>query len=92
VVSDYIRKCLDSGDSFDTSILLGETTDGPDEKQDTDDSVGANSMIDVLLAFLECLPEPVIPTSLYSRALAASDSDDQVKLVSKIKPSLYICY
>ncbi|KAI8339909.1 Endonuclease/exonuclease/phosphatase [Chlamydoabsidia padenii] len=88
VVSDYIRKCLDSGDSFDTSILLGEIADGPDEKQDTDDSVGANSMIDVLLAFLECLPEPVIPTSLYSRVLAASDSDDQVKLLKDNLPHL----
>ena len=31
-------------------------------------------MVDVLIAFLECLPEPVIPTALYELALEASDS------------------
>ncbi|ORZ22421.1 Endonuclease/exonuclease/phosphatase [Absidia repens] len=90
VVSDYIRKCLDSGDSFDTSILLGDTTDDQETKKGHNDSVGANSMIDVLLAFLECLPEPVIPTSHYSRALAASDSDEHVKLLKDDLPPLHL--
>lgn len=31
-------------------------------------------MVDVLVAFLECLPEPVIPTALYELALEASNS------------------
>lgn len=94
VISDYIRKCLDSGDTFDTAILLGETSqdineneddDSDNEKSKSSESVGANSMVDVLIAFLDCLPEPVIPTSFYSRALAAADSNELIKAVKKKK-------
>lgn len=74
IVSTYIRKCLDNGEQFDTNILLGgqptndtdsEITLLPDEdKSDNDndksnkEAISANSMIDVLVAFLECLPDP----------------------------------
>ncbi|KAI8090017.1 Endonuclease/exonuclease/phosphatase [Halteromyces radiatus] len=93
VISEYIRKCLDSGDSFDTSILLGVVASDLESTQidnSNNESIGANSMIDVLVAFLECLPEPVIPTDMYSRALAASDSDDQVKLLKEDLPHLHL--
>ncbi|KAI9259046.1 Endonuclease/exonuclease/phosphatase [Sporodiniella umbellata] len=45
----------------------------------------ANAMIDVLIAFLECLPDPVIPTDLYERALEASLS---VEAIQNLKESL----
>ncbi|OAD08897.1 hypothetical protein MUCCIDRAFT_117152, partial [Mucor lusitanicus CBS 277.49] len=60
IVSTYIRKCLDNGEQFDTN--LGK------------EAISANSMIDVLVAFLECLPEPIITTNMYERALEASES------------------
>ncbi|KAI9307306.1 Endonuclease/exonuclease/phosphatase [Cunninghamella echinulata] len=99
VISDYIRKCLDSGDTFDTAILLGETSqdineneddDSDNEKSKSSESVGANSMVDVLIAFLDCLPEPVIPTSFYSRALAAADSNDLIKALKEDLPYLHL--
>jgi phosphatidylinositol-bisphosphatase len=126
LLAQYIQKCLDTGDDFDYSILLG-TQDSDQEKpsdststtldtQQADNSpiarrksredeaidslkqsdvpntieeqtasiddieseglncevsptIGANSMIDVLVAFLECLPEPVIPSSLHKRLI-----------------------
>ncbi|ORX55629.1 DNase I-like protein [Hesseltinella vesiculosa] len=83
MICDYIRKCLDAGDTFDPSILLGE------EEDQTQEAVGANSVIDVLVAFLECLPEPVIPTQFYAEALAASDAPDRIKLLKDKLPPLY---
>ncbi|OBZ82545.1 Type II inositol 1,4,5-trisphosphate 5-phosphatase [Choanephora cucurbitarum] len=92
MVSTYIRQCLDHGESFDTNMLLGE--DPADQTKATEienqlsdlslsdrsrkEAISANSMIDVLVAFLECLPEPLIPTDLYERALEASRSEESM--------------
>lgn len=38
------------------------------------ESKSANSMIDVLITFLDCLPEPIISTHFYERALSGSES------------------
>lgn len=126
LLAQYIQKCLDTGDEFDNSILLGaeepnkevpssstatlnatdssplarrksleyeaisslnqpDTTNAVEEQisniNDNDDiesdnvivaisaTTGANSMVDVLVAFLESLPESVIPSSLYKRLI-----------------------
>lgn len=68
-ICDYIRRCLDTGNALDTTILLNKS-----DPSSSADEIAANSMVDVLVAFLECLPEPVIPTALYELALEASDS------------------
>ncbi|KAG0165854.1 hypothetical protein DFQ30_007914 [Apophysomyces sp. BC1015] len=114
VTSDCIRKCLDTGESFDTVIPVGDDADSMDAgasfqpgasvqtgvpKNDvkpastsvnmslvTDvvsqkEIVAANSMVDVLVAFLECLPEPVIPTNLYLRALEAGEVPEAMNLL-----------
>ena len=99
MVSTYIRQCLDHGESFDTNMLLGE--DPVDQTKATEienqlsdlslsdrsrkEAISANSMIDVLVAFLECLPEPLIPTDLYERALEASRSEESMNYVKKKK-------
>lgn len=80
VVSNYIRRCLDTGEQFDTHVLLSGRSSEDDTKED-DDTTGANSMIDVLVAFLECLPEPVIPTSMYKQALKAAESAEALSEV-----------
>ncbi|KAI8973493.1 Endonuclease/exonuclease/phosphatase [Mycotypha africana] len=49
------------------------------------EAISANSMIDVLVAFLECLPEPVVTTTNYARALEAGDS---LEIFNTIKDSL----
>ncbi|KAI8579196.1 hypothetical protein K450DRAFT_243208 [Umbelopsis ramanniana AG] len=132
LLAQYITKCLDTGDNFDSSILMGLKEDDEDEEpttsspqldapktdhnplarrqsreeeeaieslkhteeapntleeqtakmnvtDDDDDSqevneavsptIGANSMVDVLIAFLRFLPDPVIPVTLYKRLL-----------------------
>ncbi|KAI8061690.1 Endonuclease/exonuclease/phosphatase [Gongronella butleri] len=84
VLCDYIRKCLDDGDTFDPAVLLGD--DGGQEQE----ARGANSVVDVLVAFLECLPEPVIPVALYAEALAASESNERVKLLKDKLPPLHL--
>jgi phosphatidylinositol-bisphosphatase len=97
IISTYIRHCLDNGLQFDTNVLLGgqpsnETSDVAsslsditlvnDEHKLGKEALSANSMIDVLIAFLECLPEPVIPTSMYQRALDAAESMESMNIVS----------
>lgn len=52
-----------------------------EEEKRQKEIISANSMIDVLVAFLECLPEPVISTHLYERALDAGDSSDAMNMV-----------
>ncbi|KAH8550863.1 Endonuclease/exonuclease/phosphatase, partial [Umbelopsis sp. PMI_123] len=89
LLTEYIIKCLNTGDNFDSSILMGlnegdkddeEPTTAPPatlESPKTDNSpkapvnptIGANSMVDALVAFLSVLPEPVIPTSLFQRLI-----------------------
>lgn len=96
LVSTYIRNCLDNGKQFDASILLGgqpsreivdtesalsEMTLVADEEKLRKEAISANSMIDVLVAFLECLPEPVISTHLYERALEAGESMEAMTTV-----------
>jgi hypothetical protein len=146
LLAQYITKCLDTGDSFDSSILRGlkesdddedeePTTSSPqldvtktdptpivrrqsreeeeaieslkhteeapntieeqtakinitddDEGEDVNEAVnptiGANSMVDVLIAFLRFLPEPVIPVTLHKRLLdgTLSTNVDQVEV------------
>ncbi|KAI8334874.1 Endonuclease/exonuclease/phosphatase [Blakeslea trispora] len=90
-ISTYIRQCLDHGRSIDTNLLAGgnpkdqtETTNDIQHQLSdlslsehaSKEAISANSMIDVLVAFLECLPEPLIPTDLYERALEASASEE----------------
>lgn len=109
VISEYVRRCLDTGDQFDTNVLLNGKRQGENdeaatesstsddttisgsnslESQDdkeanqTDEAMGANSMIDVLVAFLECLPEPVIPSTMYKQALEAAESIEAMNEVS----------
>lgn len=103
ILSTSIRECLDNGEQFDTNVLLGhppqKDNDSIAETQsmlsemtlaDEDrESIGANSMIDVLIAFLECLPEPVIPTFLYERALEAGESLDAVNNIKDLLPTLH---
>lgn len=95
-ISTYIRRCLDNNEQFDTSFLLGEQPEESDNNADLSNALSAlsidkdkvnetnsaNSMVDVLVAFLECLPEPVVPTSMYESALEASESTEAMNNVS----------
>ncbi|KAI9323192.1 Endonuclease/exonuclease/phosphatase [Dichotomocladium elegans] len=71
-ICDHIKRCLDDGDRFDSNDLLSGHAPG----EESDDTDGANAMVDVLVAFLECLPEPVIPYRFYKEALDAVDSPE----------------
>ncbi|KAF7729407.1 hypothetical protein EC973_004386 [Apophysomyces ossiformis] len=102
VISDYIRKCLDTGESFDIVIPSGDDSNSKDTKASGEDKlscadtvtekeiVAANSMVDVLVAFLECLPEPVIPTNLYLRALEAGGSPEAMNLLMESLPHAHL--
>ncbi|KAI7883681.1 DNase I-like protein [Lichtheimia hyalospora FSU 10163] len=89
VVSNYIRRCLDTGEQFDTHVLLSGRASEDDTKED-DDTTGANSMIDVLVAFLECLPEPVIPTNMYKQALKAAESAEALSEFKDKLPYIHL--
>ncbi|KAI8381059.1 Endonuclease/exonuclease/phosphatase [Radiomyces spectabilis] len=99
VISKYIRKCLDTGEQFDNSVLLGGSIDNDEDESNDDTStsndnahkeaIGANSMIDVLIAFLECLPEPVIPSDLYTQALDAADMVEVMSLLRENLPAIH---
>lgn len=96
----YIRECLDTGDDFDLNRLLIDPTHAPPLVEDglatfdppPIDSVspahldGIHSMAEMLIRFLEALPIPVIPFSLYDLCLEASvigkDAAVQVRLAS----------
>ncbi|RCH81499.1 hypothetical protein CU097_005366 [Rhizopus azygosporus] len=99
VISTYIRQCLDTGEQFDTNTLLGnqdsdklslsELTlkeESVSKRSLDKEAISANSMIDVLVAFLDCLPDPVIPTSMYERALEASESVDAMNMLKESLP------
>ncbi|GAB5588489.1 hypothetical protein Unana1_03389 [Umbelopsis nana] len=143
LLAQYIQKCLDTGDEFDNSILLGaeepnkevpssstatlnatdssplarrksleyeaisslnqpDTTNAVEEQisniNDNDDiesdnvivaisaTTGANSMVDVLVAFLESLPESVIPSSLYKRLIDGTLSPNANQLKEYMSP------
>lgn len=85
-VSTYIRKCLDNEEEFEAKQLLETRLDSArdldnalselseDDEKITETTI-ALSMADVLVAFLECLPEPVIPVSKYQAALEAAESN-----------------
>ncbi|KAI9486626.1 MAG: Endonuclease/exonuclease/phosphatase [Benjaminiella poitrasii] len=64
---------------------LSDITLNDDDSKHTKESISANSMIDVMVAFLECLPESVVPASLYERALEASES---VEAMNNFKSTL----
>ncbi|KAI8877745.1 DNase I-like protein [Backusella circina FSU 941] len=65
-----------------------DADDESDTSNETDaESKSANSMIDVLITFLDCLPEPIISTQFYERALDGSDSS-----ISFIKENLDFCH
>ncbi|KAJ9068326.1 hypothetical protein DSO57_1029940 [Entomophthora muscae] len=82
----YIRECLDTGDDFDLDRLLIDPTHAPPPLEEgvtsydppPIDSVspahldGIHSMAEMLIRFLEALPIPVIPFSLYDLCLEAS--------------------
>ncbi|CAO3658088.1 unnamed protein product [Rhizopus stolonifer] len=93
-VSTYIRQCMDKGETFDTTFLLGEGSTmaelSLEEREVSDkEAVSANSMIDVLVAFLECLPDPVIPTQMYERALEASESAEAMNNLKQTLPAFH---
>ncbi|KAI7898816.1 Endonuclease/exonuclease/phosphatase [Cokeromyces recurvatus] len=64
---------------------LSELTMNDDDSKRAKEAISANSMVDVLVAFLECLPESVVPTYLYERALDASES---VEAINNFKNTL----
>lgn len=66
----------------DVASTLSEMTLVNEEHQSGKEALSANSMIDVLIAFLECLPEPVVPTNMYERALEAAESMESMNIVS----------
>lgn len=70
----------ESDELFDVKSTLSELS--LDNDKLGKEAVSANSMIDVLVAFLECLPEPVITTNMYERALEASESIEAMNIVS----------
>ncbi|KAG2176616.1 hypothetical protein INT44_007280, partial [Umbelopsis vinacea] len=149
LLAQYITKCLDTGDNFDSSILMGLNEDDDDEEPttsspqldtpktdqthllrrqsreeeeaisslkhtdeapntleehtakinitDDDDeneevneavnpTIGANSMVDVLIAFLRFLPDPVIPATLYKRLLDGTVSRNVDQLIEHMSP------
>lgn len=98
-VASYIRKCLDNNEPFDTSILLGdhqEELDSPvtvinveEEDDKPKEAKSSNAMVDVLIAFLDCLPEPVITTDLYEKALEAAESPQMMNYVSRNRLSAF---
>ncbi|KAL0088223.1 Endonuclease/exonuclease/phosphatase [Phycomyces blakesleeanus] len=102
VICHYIRQCMDTDSPFDSDILLGK--DIKDEKpassisEDSSENeeslekeaLGANSMVDVLVAFLECLPEPVIPTNMYKLALEAADSPEAMAILIATIPRIHL--
>ncbi|KAI0240548.1 hypothetical protein L0F63_007435 [Massospora cicadina] len=82
----YIRECLDTGKDFDLDRLLIDPTHAPPPAEEAFatfdpppiDAVspayldGIHSMAEMLIRFLEALPVPVIPFSLYDLCLEAS--------------------
>ncbi|CDH48521.1 domain-containing protein [Lichtheimia corymbifera JMRC:FSU:9682] len=84
-ICDYIRRCLDTGNALDTTILLNKS-----DPSSSADEIAANSMVDVLVAFLECLPEPVIPSALYELALEASDSSQAMAELKDRLPYIHL--
>ncbi|KAG1469596.1 hypothetical protein G6F56_003171 [Rhizopus delemar] len=92
--ANMFRICMDKGETFDTTFLLGEGSTmaelSLEEREVSDkEAVSANSMIDVLVAFLECLPDPVIPTQMYERALEASESAEAMNNLKQTLPAFH---
>ncbi|KAI8137256.1 Endonuclease/exonuclease/phosphatase [Fennellomyces sp. T-0311] len=106
VISEYVRRCLDTGEQFDTNVLLSgkqkesKSDDESASKEEDEDkavategaeeTIGANSMIDILVAFLECLPEPVIPVNMYKQALEATASVEAMNQFKRELPIIHL--
>lgn len=111
-IAYYIRRCLDTGDSFQSTVIFNKDRISPAEIEDAaasvdssqsvdsnsllnGEEVGANSMVDVLIAFLECLPEPVVPTEYYKQALVVAQMGEgmnQVRRVARVCITLISSY
>ncbi|KAG2196876.1 hypothetical protein INT46_006055 [Mucor plumbeus] len=74
----------ESNELFDVKSTLSELS--LDNDKLGKEAISANSMIDVLVAFLECLPEPVITTNMYERALEASESIEAMNILKESLP------
>ncbi|KAI7872760.1 Endonuclease/exonuclease/phosphatase [Spinellus fusiger] len=100
IISHYIRHCMDTGEPFDTAVLLGEDVETQtvaieslslaEKSLHAKEVLGANSMIDVLVAFLDCLPESVIPTHLYTLALEAADASEAMSTLMTSLPHTHL--
>ncbi|KAI8638810.1 Endonuclease/exonuclease/phosphatase [Parasitella parasitica] len=77
------KEADENDELFDVRSTLSELS--LENDQLAKEAISANSMIDVLVAFLECLPEPVITTNMYERALEASES---IEALNSLKESL----
>lgn len=77
------RPSTDSEENEDTESILSLLSEEV-EDETKKEAISANSMIDVLVAFLECLPDPIIPTNMYERALEVGDSADAMNNVIMI--------
>lgn len=82
-MSTYIKKCINEEQpeavkenaNLESSIDVGNTLyEFFDDNEQINETVLALSMADVLVAFLECLPDPVVPVSLYEAALKAAEN------------------
>jgi phosphatidylinositol-bisphosphatase len=74
----------ETDNTSDVASTFSDITLVNDEHKVGKEALSANSMIDVLIAFLECLPEPVIPTNMYERALEAAESMESMNIVSNL--------
>jgi phosphatidylinositol-bisphosphatase len=74
----------DGDDISDAQSALSELTLVSEESKRGKEATSANSMIDVLVVFLECLPDPVISTNMYERALEAAENMDAMNTVSAL--------
>lgn len=77
----------DAPNAIEHQTFTANTTDDTESEELTDEvnpTIGANSVIDVLVAMLTNLPEPVIPSSLYKRVIDGS-SNSKISHVSIAK-------
>jgi hypothetical protein len=70
-------------------ISITDDDESEDVNETVNPTIGANSMVDVLIAFLRFLPDPVIPITLYKRLLDGTlspnvDQVDELHTCSKL--------
>ncbi|KAI8983781.1 Endonuclease/exonuclease/phosphatase [Pilobolus umbonatus] len=77
-----------SSDKGDTSSIHSDMTDLTltEEKKSADIAASANSMIDILIFFLEFLPEPVITSDRYKAVINASSYTDAIDMLRNTLP------